>query len=127
MLVAGLSSSFEDYAPKYTRTSTLVTIVFSHPVDSKREEFRKYLEKAGVLDVITKALVELLEAKDRPSDAMEFLRQQLAAANPHANEISALQDELTKTNEQLKLLTIENTNLKNKLQQLQQYEGNAAV
>jgi len=30
--------------------------VIIQPADSKREEFRKYLEKAGVLDALTKGL-----------------------------------------------------------------------
>ena len=31
---------------------------FFQVADSKREEFRKYLEKAGVLDAITKGVAE---------------------------------------------------------------------
>ena len=33
--------------------------------DSKREEFRKYLEKAGVLDAMTKVLVGLYEEPEK--------------------------------------------------------------
>ncbi|KAK3749549.1 hypothetical protein QZH41_007289 [Actinostola sp. cb2023] len=40
--------------------------------DSKREEFRKYLEKAGVLDALTKVLVNLYEEPEKPSNAMEY-------------------------------------------------------
>ena len=31
------------------------------PQDTKKEEFRKYLEKAGVLELLTKSLVQLYE------------------------------------------------------------------
>ena len=31
------------------------------PLDTKKEEFRKYLEKAGVLELLTKSLVQLYE------------------------------------------------------------------
>ena len=31
------------------------------PQDAKKEEFRKYLEKAGVLELLTKSLVQLYE------------------------------------------------------------------
>ncbi|KAK6636819.1 hypothetical protein RUM43_010482 [Polyplax serrata] len=42
------------------------------PIDSKREEFRKYLERAGVMDALTKVLVALYEEPEKPVDAMEY-------------------------------------------------------
>ena len=42
------------------------------PADSKREEFRKYLEKAGVLDSLTKILVSLYEEPEKPNNALEY-------------------------------------------------------
>lgn len=41
------------------------------PSESKREEFRKYLEKTGVMDALTKVLVSLYEEPDKPEDAIE--------------------------------------------------------
>jgi 5-methylthioribose kinase len=35
---------------------SLVSSSFFQGADSKREEFRKYLEKAGVLDALTKGM-----------------------------------------------------------------------
>jgi hypothetical protein len=46
--------------------------------DSKREEFRKYLEKAGVLDVLTKTLVCLYEEPEKPNNAIDFLKKNLS-------------------------------------------------
>jgi hypothetical protein len=40
--------------------------------EAKREEFRKYLEKNGVLDALTKVLVGLYEEPDKPNDALEY-------------------------------------------------------
>lgn len=40
--------------------------------DSKREEFRKYLEKAGVMDALTKVLVNLYEEPEKPANALEY-------------------------------------------------------
>lgn len=40
--------------------------------ESKREEFRSYLEGAGVLDALTKVLVGLYEEPDKPPDALEY-------------------------------------------------------
>lgn len=45
------------------------------PGDSKKEEFRKYLEKAGVLDALTKTLVCLYEEPEKPNNALDFLRK----------------------------------------------------
>jgi hypothetical protein len=45
------------------------TMSKNSPVDAKREEFRKYLEKEGVLDSLTKALVS-------------FSLPKLSSANP---------------------------------------------
>jgi len=39
--------------------------------DSKKEEFRKYLERSGVIDVFTKVLVALYEEPEKPSNALE--------------------------------------------------------
>jgi hypothetical protein len=47
------------------------------PGDSKKEEFRKYLEKAGVLDALTKTLVNLYEEPEKPNNALDFLRKNL--------------------------------------------------
>ncbi len=47
------------------------------PGDSKKEEFRKYLEKAGVLDALTKTLVCLYEEPEKPNNPIEFFRRNL--------------------------------------------------
>ena len=48
------------------------------PADSKKEEFRKYLEKAGVLDALTKSLVCLYEEPEKPNNALDFLKKNLS-------------------------------------------------
>ena len=47
--------------------------------DAKKEEFRKYLERAGVVDTLTKALVGLYEAPDCPVNAMAFVKEFIGA------------------------------------------------
>nr|CAD7423334.1 unnamed protein product [Timema monikensis] len=42
------------------------------PIDSKREEFRKYLERAGVMEALTKVLVGLYEEAEKPTNALEY-------------------------------------------------------
>jgi len=39
--------------------------------DAKKEEFRKYLERSGVIDALTKVLVGLYEEPEKPSNAIE--------------------------------------------------------
>jgi len=69
-------------------------------IDTKREEFRKYLEKEGVLESLTKALVALYEEPDKPSDALAFVRNNFAATELHT--LKAQMENLTQDNEQLK-------------------------
>uniref|UniRef100_UPI00358FC941 C-Myc-binding protein n=1 Tax=Myxine glutinosa TaxID=7769 RepID=UPI00358FC941 len=61
--------------------------------DSKREEFRRYLEKSGVLDALTKVLVGLYEETEKPSNALDFLKSQLSAGGPEGAELEALRRE----------------------------------
>ena len=100
-------------------------------IDTKREEFRKYLEKEGVLESLTKALVNwfcyfwildykfyifnfsllfqvaLYEEPDKPSDALAFVRNNFASS------------ELTTLKAQLENLTQENEQLKSKVTSLE--------
>ncbi|XP_066255901.1 c-Myc-binding protein homolog [Euwallacea similis] len=48
------------------------------PSEGKREEFRKYLEKNGVMDALTRVLVNLYEEAEKPEDALEYIRDKLA-------------------------------------------------
>jgi hypothetical protein len=46
---------------------------------SKKEEFRRYLEKTGVLDAFTKVLVGLYEEPERPINAVDYIKRYLGA------------------------------------------------
>ncbi|XP_014251096.1 c-Myc-binding protein isoform X1 [Cimex lectularius] len=74
------------------------------PIDSKREEFRKYLERAGVMDALTKALVLLYEEPDKPEDALDFIRTSLGDKRPNAAEIDAMRFELQEAQNRVKEL-----------------------
>merc|ERR1712242_470904 len=69
-------------------------------IDARREEFRRYLEKEGILESLTKVLVALYEEPDKPSDALSFVRNNFAASEMQT--MRAQVDNLTKENEQLK-------------------------
>ena len=53
----------------------------SQNLETKREQFRAYLEKEGILESISKALVTLYEESDKPKEALAFVRKNIAAAD----------------------------------------------
>merc|ERR1719192_971462 len=61
--------------------------------DAKKEEFKKYLEKAGVLEVLTKSLVSLYEEPDKPGDAVNYLKKSVGGTDNDKVEIERLQTE----------------------------------
>ncbi|CAH1800193.1 unnamed protein product [Owenia fusiformis] len=85
--------------------------------DSKREEFRKYLEKAGVLDALTKVLVTLYEEPEKPNNALDFLQQHMGTTGPESADVEALKLEVTELRQKVEALSEENGELKTKLQQ----------
>eukprot|EP00339_Tiarina_fusa_P028574 CAMPEP_0116997884 /NCGR_PEP_ID=MMETSP0472-20121206/1157_1 /TAXON_ID=693140 ORGANISM="Tiarina fusus, Strain LIS" /NCGR_SAMPLE_ID=MMETSP0472 /ASSEMBLY_ACC=CAM_ASM_000603 /LENGTH=126 /DNA_ID=CAMNT_0004696885 /DNA_START=44 /DNA_END=424 /DNA_ORIENTATION=+ len=46
---------------------------------SKKDEFRRYLEKTGVLDALTKVLVGLYEEPERPVNAIDYIKRYIGA------------------------------------------------
>lgn len=67
-------------------------------IDVKREEFRKYLEKEGVLQSLTSVLVSLYEEPEKPSDALTYLKNNFAGGRAAIddNEIIQLKEENSK-------------------------------
>ena len=63
--------------------------------DAKKEEFKKYLEKAGVLELLTKSLVSLYEEPEKPSDAVNYLKKSVGGTDNDKVEIDKLQAENT--------------------------------
>lgn len=78
--------------------------------DSQKEEFRKYLEKSGVIDALTKVLVGLYEEPERPPNAVDYIKRYMGA--PTGVDVEALRAEnetLRKEREELRS-TIEELN-----------------
>ncbi|KAJ9582510.1 hypothetical protein L9F63_003203 [Diploptera punctata] len=82
------------------------------PIDSKREEFRKYLERAGVMDALTRALVSLYEEEEKPLNALDYVCTHLAGSSIEFNKAKR---ELEQCQNQIEMLTQENAELKLKL------------
>ncbi|XP_037650305.1 C-Myc-binding protein [Sebastes umbrosus] len=85
--------------------------------ESKREQFRRYLEKSGVLDTITSVLVALYEETDKPNNALDFIKLQLGAAGPEPADAETLRMEMSDLQQKCNLLMEENKELRNRLMQ----------
>ncbi|KAK6327906.1 hypothetical protein J4Q44_G00035520 [Coregonus suidteri] len=85
--------------------------------ESKREQFRRYLEKAGVLDSLTNVLVALYEETEKPNNALDFLKHHLGVAGAEPADAEALRLELTELQQKWDLLMKENKDLRNRLLQ----------
>ena len=83
--------------------------------EQKKEEFRKYLEKAGVIDQLTKVLVGLYEEQEKPQNVIDFIKKSLG--EPTDTDV----DQLMAENEQLKREKIE---LQKKIESLEQELSN---
>jgi len=84
--------------------------------DSKREEFRKYLEKAGVVDALTKVLVNLYEEPEKPNNALDFLLKNMSQEGPDTSDIESLKAEVMELRSQCNCLSQENEELKSRLE-----------
>ncbi|XP_051247281.1 c-Myc-binding protein-like [Dicentrarchus labrax] len=95
--------------------------------ESKREQFRRYLEKSGVLDTITSVLVALYEETDKPNNALDFIKLHLGAAGPEPADVETLRMELADLQQKCNLLMEENKELRNRLMQYEQSPDNGAA
>ncbi|EPS74163.1 hypothetical protein M569_00594, partial [Genlisea aurea] len=68
-----------------------------------KEAFRKYLDSCGVLDSLTKVLISLYEQNEKPSSAIDFIRQKLGGPTlaEHENLRAELSDLQVRYNELL--------------------------
>ncbi|XP_048848770.1 c-Myc-binding protein-like [Brienomyrus brachyistius] len=85
--------------------------------ESKREQFRRYLEKNNVLDSLTNVLVALCQDEDKPHDALHFVRQRLDMSRVASPESQTLSLELMELQRKHQHLLEENKDLRNRLLQ----------
>uniref|UniRef100_A0A3P9MIN5 MYC binding protein n=1 Tax=Oryzias latipes TaxID=8090 RepID=A0A3P9MIN5_ORYLA len=95
--------------------------------DSKREQFRRYLEKAGVVDSLTSVLVSLYEKPEKPTNALEFVKHNLGAVGQTSEDVEALQQEVIDLRQRCARLAEENEELKAKLQQYESSSENGST
>lgn len=88
--------------------------------ETKKEEFRKYLEKNGIIDQMTRALVGLYEEPEKPENGMEFLKKYLGA--PSDIDVDKLKIEYEKLKDENLNLKKEVEDLKKEIEQLKPVE-----
>merc|ERR1712156_922141 len=72
--------------------------------EAKKEEFRTYLEKAGVIDQLTKVLVGLYEEPEKPGNAVDFIKKCLGApSDTDVEELRAENEELRRKKAELEV------------------------
>ncbi|GLV31820.1 uncharacterized protein CBL_07580 [Carabus blaptoides fortunei] len=81
------------------------------PAEGKRDEFRKYLERTGVMDALTKVLVALYEEAEKPENALEFIRKKLYSQSGDES-IESLKAKLDEANQKISTLEKENEGLR---------------
>ncbi|XP_062559243.1 arginine kinase 1-like [Armigeres subalbatus] len=59
-------------------------------LEQKREAFRKYLESAGAIDCLSKALIKLYQEQEKPDDACKFIRQTMCEACPTDEQVAQM-------------------------------------
>merc|ERR1711879_712622 len=70
--------------------------------DSQKEEFRKYLEKNGIISQLTRVLVGLYEEPERPANAIDYIKKYLGApTGVDVEELRAENEELKRQNADL--------------------------
>ncbi|CAD8057050.1 unnamed protein product [Paramecium primaurelia] len=89
--------------------------------DSKKEEFRKYLEKAGVIDQLTRVLVGLYEEPEKPNNAIDYVKKYLGS--PVDIDVDKLKLEYEKLKDENIKLKREVAELKKELQAAQQEQN----
>ncbi|XP_052894749.1 arginine kinase 1-like [Anopheles moucheti] len=80
-------------------------------LDQKREAFRKYLESAGAIDCLSKALIRLYQEDHKPEDACKFIRQVLCENCPTDEQVAESMDELAAARKRIQQLERENRGL----------------
>jgi len=95
--------------------------------DAKKDEFRKYLEKAGVLELLTKSLVQLYEEPEKPSDALSYLKNTVGGSADDKTVIEKLKAENEELKAKVKELEASQSSLQLKISEFESKSGSEAV
>ncbi|CAE8709901.1 unnamed protein product [Polarella glacialis] len=97
----GTPGDYEKFAQEIV-LSFLVSRMSYETADSQKEEFRKYLEKNGIISQLTRVLVGLYEEPERPANSIDYIKKYLGApTGVDVEELRAENDELKRHNADL--------------------------
>ena len=82
--------------------------------ESKKDEFRKYLEKSGAIDSLTSVLVNLYEEPQKPSESTDYIQKHLSRHKPG----SAIMEEHQKQLKENEALRKKNKKLEQKVNEM---------
>lgn len=82
------------------------------PIDNKRDQFRKYLEASGVIEVLSKSITKLMEIPEKPESPVEFIRENIGLSQKELHQIKFLKEEVEVYKKQVNDLKIEIAGLK---------------
>ncbi|XP_055695054.1 c-Myc-binding protein homolog [Lutzomyia longipalpis] len=74
------------------------------PIDSRRDDYRKFLERNGVMETLTKVLCKLMlqyEKDDNKDDAIDFIRKNLGDAVYESDVITSLRAQLEESRKEI--------------------------
>lgn len=81
--------------------SSYLHIFFCPQIESKRVQYRKYLERAGVIDALSKALIKLYEEQNKPEDAIRFVRKFMCESCPDDAQYDIMKNDLEEARSKL--------------------------
>ncbi|XP_055851473.1 arginine kinase [Episyrphus balteatus] len=84
-------------------------------LEAKRTQFRKYLERSGVVDALSKSLIKLYEEQNKPNDAIRFVRKYMCESCPDDAMYDALKVEVEEANRTINRLEQELERMKLKV------------
>ncbi|XP_055903221.1 arginine kinase [Eupeodes corollae] len=84
-------------------------------LEAKRTQFRKYLERSGVVDALSKSLIKLYEEQNKPDDAIRYVRKYMCETCPDDAMYEALKAEVEEANRTINRLEQELETVKSKV------------
>lgn len=88
---------------------------------NKREDFKRYLNKLGVIEALTKVLLNLYEMETRPKDPLDYIRTHMTAIINEREELRILKIKHDNMVAQIQKMEEENMNLANTLKEFGNY------
>lgn len=64
-------------------------------------QYRKYLERAGVIDALSRALIKLYEEQNKPEDAIRFVRKFMCESCPDDAQYDIMKNDLEEARSKL--------------------------